>query len=57
MLSYKGTVYSTKDLGKNWDKLRDTFQKTGKRQADEEENVTHSILPALDLLNYLFMDY
>ncbi len=39
ILTDKGTVYKTKDLGKNWDKLREMFQKTAKKQAKEEENV------------------
>jgi hypothetical protein len=39
VLSAKGTVYQTNDQGKTWNKLRETFQKTGKKEASGEENV------------------
>lgn len=44
VLSDKGTVYSTKDLGKTWNKLREIFQKTGKKTAKDEEDVMINLL-------------
>lgn len=41
VLSDKGTVYHSSDLGRSWDKKRDIFLKIGKKEADDEENVKH----------------
>lgn len=39
VLSSKGTVYQTTDAGKTWNKLRELFQKTGKKAVEEDEHV------------------
>ena len=39
VLTSKGSVYSTEDHGYTWNKLRGTFQKTGKQEVDGDENV------------------
>lgn len=39
VLTSKGTVYQTNDQGKNWNKLRETFQRTGKREISGDEDV------------------
>ena len=44
VLTSKGTVYQTPDQGKTWNKLRETFQRTGKREISSEEDVMNLIL-------------
>lgn len=55
VLTNKGTVYNSNDLGKTWNKLRETFLKTGKKNATDVDNVYRFYHLTFELIFWSFI--